>query len=86
MHAPKTLQEAERYVYSVWADDPAGLAYNPTRCAAAVWERSHEMQCSRKPGHGPAAQSMLRKRLVEKYNEDWRGCKYRVALNHGGKP
>ena len=52
---PKTIEEAEKKRYGVWAGNPRGYQYSPDNCAAEVlpsgmWEYH---QCSRRTGHGP---------------------------------
>ena len=57
IRGPKTRAEAEGWRYgrrTAW--NPKGVAYDASRCAAAVCQPPHyfdEFQCSRKPGHGP---------------------------------
>ena len=53
LNPPKTLEEANRYKYNVWAGNPKGRAYNKNNCAWEVWDNMLSYQCSRKNGHGP---------------------------------
>ena len=53
MNLPKTLQEARKIKYNVWAGNPNGQAYVEGRCAGEVWHNYLFFQCSKKSGHGP---------------------------------
>ena len=54
---PMTKAEAEKYRYDKSSLNPQGTAYNPDRCAKAVFRgigwRSIQFQCRRQPGKGP---------------------------------
>lgn len=54
-HRPTTLEEARAYRYGRWAGKPRGYPHDPKQCAAEVPTGWLYGQCSRKPGHGPAA-------------------------------
>jgi len=51
-----TLDELKKRKYGVWAGNPNGQAYDPTRCGYEVCNPTgfgHYHQCSRKNGKGP---------------------------------
>jgi len=52
---PKTIGEARRYRYRVWAVNLNGLPYVEGRCAMEVHDDYGCLfhQCSKKNGHGP---------------------------------
>lgn len=50
---PKTLEEAKRKRYGVWAGNPKGNRYKKGYCAYKVGSAfAYFHQCSRKNGHG----------------------------------
>jgi hypothetical protein len=54
LNPPKTLEEAQAYVYGKWAANPWGRNYKEGYCAYVV-HPTHEYsnrQCQRKNGHG----------------------------------
>ncbi len=55
-HEPLTTEEAIKHRYNIWAGEPKGTAYNPTKCAAEVPDGGRSPlshQCNRKRGYGP---------------------------------
>ena len=53
---PMTKEEAEAHRYGTWAGSPRGRTYDPTKCAAEVYNLSggfRSSQCSKKNGKGP---------------------------------
>lgn len=51
-NAPKTLEEARKYLYKKWAGNPNGEKYRESDCAYEVWDMWHGHQCFNKNGKG----------------------------------
>jgi len=70
VYGPTSKAEAVRYRYGKRSSQPQGVAYDPARCAAAVWGQWRgmiEAQCQRRAGHGPDA--LFCKQHAEKLGE-----------------
>lgn len=48
-----SVNDYPRKTYAVWAGNPSGTPYDPTRCAESVSRNYVNEQCSRRRGHGP---------------------------------
>lgn len=50
---PKTIEEARKYRYRLWAGNPNGKPYREGYCAWEIYDNFLGCQCSQKNGYGP---------------------------------
>lgn len=53
LNPPKTLREAQIYIYGKWAGNLLGQSYEEGYCAYRVLLKFGNCQCQRRNGYGP---------------------------------